>query len=33
MNEIIIYKTQDKKAEVEVRLDGETVWLSLTQIA
>ncbi len=33
MNEIVIYKTQDKKAEVEVRFDGETVWLSLNQIS
>lgn len=33
MNEIIIYKTQDKKTEVEVRFEGETFWLSLNQIA
>ncbi|MCC6181963.1 MAG: virulence protein RhuM/Fic/DOC family protein [Bacteroidia bacterium] len=32
-NRIEIYKTQDGKAQVEVRLDGETFWLSLNQIA
>ena len=33
MSEIIIYRTQDKKAEVEVQFDGETVWLSQGQMA
>lgn len=32
MNEIVIYKTHDKQTEVEVRFEGETVWLSLNQI-
>ena len=33
MNEIEIYKTQDGKAEVEVRFEGETVWLNQYQLA
>mgnify|MGYP001171485463 CR=1 FL=1 len=33
MNEIIIYKTQDKHTEVEVQFDGETVWLTQLQMA
>lgn len=33
MNEIIIYKTQDKQTEVEVQFDGETVWLTQLQMA
>ncbi len=33
MSEIIIYKTQDKKTEVEVQFDGETVWLNQMQMS
>lgn len=33
MNEIIIYRTPDNQAKVEVRFEGETFWLSLNQIA
>lgn len=33
MNEIEIYKTSDNKTEIEVRFDGETVWLSQMQMA
>ena len=32
-SEIIIYQTQNKKSQVEVQLKGETLWLSLQQIA
>lgn len=32
-NQIIIYQSQDGKTSVEVKLEGETVWLSLNQIA
>ena len=31
--EILLYKTKDRKARLEVRLEGETVWLSLNQMA
>ncbi len=27
-SEIIIYQTQDKTTQIEVRLEDETVWLS-----
>ena len=33
MNDIIIYKTQDKKTEIQVKFDGETVWLTQPQMA
>ncbi len=33
MSEVIIYRTQDKKTEVAVQLDGETVWLTQAQMA
>ncbi|MBK9290472.1 MAG: virulence protein RhuM/Fic/DOC family protein [Bacteroidetes bacterium] len=33
MSEIIIYKTPDKKTEVEVRFEKETVWLTQAQMA
>ncbi|MBS1747110.1 MAG: virulence protein RhuM/Fic/DOC family protein [Bacteroidetes bacterium] len=33
MNEIVIYKTPDKQTEVEVRFEGETVWLTQMQMA
>ncbi len=32
-NEIILYQTEDGKTKVEVRMEGETVWLSLNQLA
>lgn len=33
MNKIVIYRTQDKKTEVEVRFEGETFWLTQAQMA
>jgi prophage maintenance system killer protein len=33
MNEIEIYRTSDNQTEVEVRFDGETVWLNQYQLA
>lgn len=33
MNEIEIYQTRDKQTQIEVKFDGETVWLSLNQLA
>lgn len=33
MEEIIIYQNKDKNAQVEVRLDADSIWLSLNQIA
>lgn len=33
MNEIEIYKTKDNQTEIEVRFDGETIWLNQYQIA
>ena len=33
MNQIEIYQTKDKQIQVEVRLEGETVWLNQKQIA
>jgi len=32
-NKIILYSTEDGKTEIEVSLDGETVWLSQKQMA
>ena len=32
-NQIIIYKTEDGVTKIDVRLENETVWLSLDQIA
>ncbi|MDF1592915.1 MAG: RhuM family protein [Desulfobacterales bacterium] len=32
-SEIILYQTEDGKTKVQVRLMGETVWLSLNQMA
>src|SRR5258705_5663881 len=32
-SEIIIYQTQDKRTQIEVRLEDETVWLSQSQMA
>ena len=31
--EIILYQTEDKQTRIEVRLQGETAWLSLNQMA
>ena len=36
LNEVqhfIIFKTEDSKVEVDVRFQGETVWLTLDQMA
>ena len=33
MNEIIIYETAENQIKVEVEFDGDTVWLSLNQLA
>ena len=33
MNEIIIYQAEDKHSEVEVRFEGETVWLKQDQLS
>ena len=32
-SEIILYQTEDQRTRLEVRLVGETVWLSLGQMA
>jgi len=32
MNQIEIYQTKDKRTEIEVRFEEDTVWLSLNQI-
>ena len=32
-SELILYQTEDQKTRIEVRLQGETVWLSLNQMA
>lgn len=32
-NKIIIYKTEDGVTKIDVRLEDETVWLSLDQIS
>ena len=32
-NEIILYQTDELPEHIEVKLDGETVWLTLNQIA
>jgi hypothetical protein len=31
--EILLYQTEDKKTQVQVRLEGETVWLTQRQLA
>ncbi len=33
MNEVIIYQTSDKKTQVEVTLEEDTVWLTIEQMA
>lgn len=32
-SDIILYQTDDQETRIDVRLDGETVWLSLNQIS
>ena len=32
MSEIVIYKTKDKKAQIEVKFENDTVWLTQQQI-
>lgn len=32
-SEIILYQSEDGQSKVEVRMDGETVWLTLNQLA
>jgi|GEM_PF-2022599 len=32
-SEIILYQTDDGKTKIQVRVEGETVWLSLNQMA
>ena len=31
--QILLYQTPDEESRIEVRLEGETVWLSLDQMA
>jgi hypothetical protein len=31
--EVLLYQTEDGRARVEVRFEGETAWLSLRQMA
>jgi len=33
VNEVIIYKTKDKKTQIEVRFENDTVWLTQQQMA
>jgi len=33
LSEIILYQTEDRKTRIDVRLDGETVWLNQKQMA
>jgi hypothetical protein len=33
MNEVLIYETDDHRIAVDVRLDGETVWLTQEQMS
>jgi hypothetical protein len=32
-SDILLYQTEDKKTKIEVRLEGETVWLNQSQMA
>lgn len=32
-SQILLYQTEDRRTRIEVRLEGETVWLSLNQMA
>lgn len=32
-SEILLYQTEDKKTQIEVRLEGETLWLNQSQMA
>lgn len=31
--QILLYQTEDRRTHIEVRLENETVWLSVNQIA
>ena len=31
-NEIVIYQSEDGKTQLDVKLEGETVWLTQTQM-
>ena len=31
-NKIVIYQTEDGQTQIDVRLDGETVWLTANQM-
>jgi hypothetical protein len=33
MSDIIIYKTKDKKTQIDVKFEDETVWLTQEQMA
>jgi hypothetical protein len=33
LNEIIIYKTKDRKTQIEVKFENESVWLTQQQMA
>ena len=33
MNEVLIYETEDHRIAVNVRLDGETIWLNQEQMS
>ena len=33
MNEVILYQTRDKQTQIDVHFEGDTVWLSLNQLA
>ena len=32
-NEIVIYQSEDGKTQLDVKLEGETVWLTQTQMS
>jgi hypothetical protein len=32
-SQILLYQTEDRRMRIEVRLENETVWLSLSQLA
>ena len=32
-NKIVIYQSEDGKTQLDVKLEGETVWLNLQQLA
>ena len=33
LGEVVLYKTEDGKTALDVRLSGDTVWLTLNQVA